>query len=271
MQFVKPQPFHEAVKKLGRKSLVTSQLNSEQWSRVPLALRERAFFSSRVESARFLQLGRDSIADFLTSALDPASGALKTGGRADFIKQLQDFALNNGLGSIDPDGKVPNSLTNLASERRLGLIFDTNTRQAQDYGYWEQGMDQDVLNAYPAQRFIRVKPVKEPRDMHQHHEGEVRLKTDLAFWTGLNRDFGVPWGPWGWGCGHDVEDVDRDEAIRLGLLKPGQNLKPVQEDFNARLESSVSGLDGDMQHSLKGIFGDQIQIRDGTARWTSTE
>ena len=21
-------------------------------------------------------------------------------------------------------------------------------------------------------------------------------------------EFGVPWGPWGWGCGDDVEDVD---------------------------------------------------------------
>lgn len=269
MQFVKPQPFTEAVNKLGSKSVIGSKLLSEHWRNVPPALRERAFFSSRVESARFLQTARDSIADYLTGALDPDTGALKTGSRADFVKQLQDFSVKQGLGSIDPDGKIPNDVTNLASERRVGLIFDTQTRQAQDFGYWQQGQDQDVLNAFPAQRFIRVRPVKEPRDMHQHHEGEVHLKTDLDFWTALNQDFGVPWGPWGWGCGHDVEEVDRAEAVSLGLLRADQSIKPVQKDFNERLEASVQNLDPDMRSALAKHFGDQVTITGDSARWTA--
>lgn len=284
MKFVQPQPFDEAVTKLGRRSLVTSQLNSEQWSRVPKALRDRAFFSSRVESARFLQTARNSIADFLKSIKEPVNSPtfkpnligpvsiLKTGSRSAFIKQMQDFALANGLGDIDSaTGQVPNTLTNLPSERRLGLIFDVQTRQAQDFGYWQQGVaDQDILNAFPAQRFIRVRPVKEPRDIHQHHEGEVRLKTDLAFWTALNQDFHVPWGPWGWGCGHDVEDVDRATSERLGLIAPGTQLRPPDQTFNQHLQSSVENLDPAMQRALAKHFGDQVEIQNASARWTAT-
>src|SRR5690349_13700546 len=109
MQFVKPIPFQEAIDKLGSKSIIGSTLDSEQWSRVPVALRERGFFSSTVESTRFLQRGRDSINDFLTSAREEITlpdgsktTALKIGSRADFVKQMQDFAYSEGMGPLDP-------------------------------------------------------------------------------------------------------------------------------------------------------------------------
>lgn len=73
-----------------------SKLRSDEWKDVPVALRERAFFSSQVESVRALH-----------------------------------------------------------------------------YGYWKQGQDPDVLDAFPAQRFIRVLDVKEPRDLHAQYEDGV--------------------------------------------------------------------------------------------------
>jgi hypothetical protein len=272
MQFIKPIHFKEAVDLLGSKSLIGSKLNSEQWSDVPLALRLRAYFSSQIESARFLQRSRDGIADFLQEAREEVilpdgskTTALKTGSRADFVKRMQDFAIAEGMGPLDP--KDAGTIKDIRTERRLGLIFDTQVRQAQDYGNWKQGMDADVLNAFPAQRFIRVKPAKEPRDTHHLHENEAQIKTDLAFWKALNQDFGVPWGPWGWGCGHDVEDVDRAESERIGLVAPGQDLQPVDESFNADLQASVRGLDPELTGQLKSEFGDQIQIRDDAAWW----
>jgi hypothetical protein len=268
MQFVKPAPFKEAIEKLDNKVVVGAGLNSEQWSNVPLALRERAFFSSGVESVRFLQRGRDAIGDFLEGnreTLENGQTALKVGSRADFVKQMQDFAIAEGMGPLDPEDE--GTIKDIRTERRLGLIFDTQVRQAQDFGYWKQGMYGDVLNAFPAQRFIRETPVKEPRDMHVHHEGEVHLKTDLSFWMALNQDFKVPWGPWGWGCGHGVEDVDREEAVRLGILKADQTVKPVDVDFNEHLQSSVQNIDDDLKAKLKEDFGDQIVLEGDTARW----
>jgi hypothetical protein len=152
------------------------------------------------------------------------------------------------------------TIKDITSQRRLDLIFDTQTRQAQDYGYWRQGQDPDVLDAFPAQRLVRERDVKEPRDWHQQFEGEARLKSDLAYWTLVNQDFGVPWGPWGWGCGHDVEDVDRQEAEELGLLRPGEPVQPAIKHFNDRLEASVRDLDPELLQKLADDFGDQVEI-----------
>lgn len=266
MQLVKPLPFAEAVEKLGSRSLIGSALSSAEWRDVPVALRERAFFSSQVESARFLQRARDGLADFLQSnreTLPDGRTALRTGSRADFVKSTQDFLKTEGV------ERTTGGLKDLAGERRLGLIFDTQVRQANDYGYWRQGQDPDVLDAFPAQRFIRVLEVKDPRDAHAQYEDQVYLKSD-PIWTRINDDFGVPWGPWGWGCGHDVEDVSRDEAEALGLLQPGQAVKPDEKHFNENLQASTRGLDPELLEKLKAEFGDQLVIEGDAMRWSGT-
>lgn len=268
MQFVKPMPFVDAAEKLGGKSVIGSKLLSREWADVPVGLRERAFWSATVENVRFLQRGRDAIGEFLlgtrekvVSPTGKESMALATGSRADFVKQMQAFLEAEGV------VRTTGGIKDIASERRLGLIFDTNARAAQDYGAWKQGQDPDVLDAFPAQRFIRVVEVTTARDEHEDEEGQVRLKSDLEFWRSINRDFGVPWGPWGWGCGHDVEDVSRDEAEVLGLLKPGEAVRPVEQEFNEALKASVTNLDPDLQGLLKEQFGDQVMIKDGAAWW----
>ena len=263
MQLVKPLPFPEAVSKLGQKSLIGSALSSSEWRDVPVALRERAFFSSQVESARVLQRARDGIADFLQSSRDATAGdALKTGSRADFAKQMQDFLKTEGIERTD------GSLKDLAGEKRLGLIFDTQVRQANDYGYWKQGQDADVLDAFPAQRFIRVLEVKEQRDSHAQYEDGVWLKSD-PIWTRINDDFGTPYGPWGWGCGHDVEDVSREEAEALGLLEPGQPVKPEKRDFATDAVASTKPLDPDLLAKLLAELGDNVayDAEAQTLRW----
>jgi hypothetical protein len=271
MKLVKPLPFKEAIEKVGSKTIVGSQLNSAEWSEVPLVLRERAFFSSRVESARFLQRAQDAIGDFLAGnredAPDPEDGTmLKMGSRQQFVRDMQAFAIAEGMGSLPGDGTA-GTLQDISSEKRLSLIFDVQTRQGQDFGYWKQGMDADVLNEFPAQRFIRTEEVHEPRDWHKLFEDGVWLKTDLDAWIRINVDFGVPWGPWGWGCGHDVEDVDRDEAEELGLIEPGTRPEPADTRFNERLEASARGLQPELLQQLRNAFGDKVVIEGDAIRW----
>src|SRR5690348_4482924 len=76
MQFVRPKPFQEAVRNLGSKSVIGSQLKSSEWQEIPLALRERAFFSATIESLRWLQGAKDFVGDFLEGNRDPETGAL---------------------------------------------------------------------------------------------------------------------------------------------------------------------------------------------------
>jgi hypothetical protein len=268
MQFVKPHLFQEAVEKIGARSPIGSKLTSAEWRDVPVALRERAMFSSQVENVRFLQRARDGIHDFLTASRDE-SGALAMD-RQRFVKLMSEFALKEGMGPLEGDSRS-SSLQDITSQQRLELIFDTNVRAAQDFGNWKQGMDPDVLNEFPAQRFIRVIEVDEPRDWHSQFEGGVWLKSDVAAWSRINQDFGVPWGPWGWGCGHDVEDVDRNEAEALGLIQPAQRAEPALTNFNERLQASVKHLDADLRAKLQEQFGDQISIEGDEVKWVRSE
>ena len=269
MEFIAPLPFEEALQKLGDQSIIGSTFDSSEWSDLPLELRENAFFSSRVESARFLQRAQDALKDFLSGArttLPDGQTMLTTGSRAAFVSQMQDFLAKEGV------VRTTGNITDIASEKRLGLIFDTKTRQAQDFGYWKQGMNPDVLNEFPAMRFIRVRDVKEPRELHERFQDQVYLKTDPIWWLEINRDFGVPWGPWGWGCGHDVEDVDRDEAEKLGLIKRGQEVPwpPAMNKFlnlNQDLQASTKTLAPELVEKLKQEFGDRIVMDGDFIRW----
>jgi len=131
-----------------------------------------------------------------------------------------------------------------------------------------------VLNEFPAMRFIRVRDVKAEREAHVSYQDQVYLKTDPIWYLVINRDFGVPWGPWGWGCGHDVEDVDRDEAEALHLLKPGQHvgLPAGQKKFlnlNQNLQASVKTMDPDLVEKLKKEFGKRIVIEGDSLRWAT--
>ena len=266
MQFVTPIPFDEALDKIGLESPIGSTFTSSEWSDVPVELRNQAFFSSRVESARVLQRAQDSITDFLANnreVLPDGQVALKTGSRADFVDQVQEFLAANGI------ERGEGGLTDITSEARLGLVFNIQTQAAQDYGYWKQGMDADVLDEFPAQRFIRVIDVKEPRQSHEQYQDQVYLKTDPIWARVINADFGVPWGPWGWGCGHDVEDVDRAEAEALGLLRPGEKVKPDKRALTDNLQASTKGLDPDLLDKLQNEFGDKLIIEGDTMRWNS--
>ncbi|MFO1461232.1 MAG: hypothetical protein U1G08_17750 [Verrucomicrobiota bacterium] len=276
MQLVKPAPFKEALQKLGQRTPIAADLGSAEWAQVPVALRERAMFSAHVESLKFLQRVRDSLGDFLGASREllptPDGGvtdALKMGSRAQFIDRMRELAISEGMGPLEPEDA--GTVRDVTSEQRLALIFDVQTQAATRFGDWKQGMDPDVLDEFPAQRFIREVGVEKPRRIHDENEGEVRLKSDLAFWLSMNDPafggFGVPYGPWGFNSGMGVEDIDRAEAESLGLLAPGEKVQPVEQEFNDHLKASVSGLDPDLHEVLKSRFGDQIKIEEGAAWW----
>lgn len=274
MTFTKPQLFQEARDKLGSRSPVGSTLTSSEWAALPTALRERAFFSATIQDVRFLQQVKDLLGDYLASARETLPNgelALKVGSRARFIELAREFAIERGLGPIDP--RDAGTIKDITSERRLALIFDIQVTSARQYGNWLQGMDADVLYYYPAQRFIRESEVTTPRPLHDENEGVVKLKTDLPFWLRMNGPaiggFGVPWGPWGFNSGMGVEDVDRQEAEDLDLLGPDDVPQPIIKDFNDHLQAGIGNLDADIVEWLKRQFGSQIHVEGDSIVWRS--
>ena len=218
-------PFAEALSKFEARTPVPSSFTSAEWGQVPVGMRELAFWSARQEDAKFVQAMRDGLSDALnqtTITLPDGRRAFKVNGRTDFIRQMGEMIEANGIPRLGPRG----SIVDIGSNARLGLIYDTNIASAYAFGHWKQGISPVILQTFPALRFIRVRPVKTPRALHNRFTNAVRRKDDLAFWLAMNSPaiggFGVPWGPWGFNSGMDVEDVDRAEAESLGLVAPGK-------------------------------------------------
>lgn len=270
---LEPMPFWQALSYLEGKEAVASAMTTAEWQRMPVAVRVKSLFSATLTSAKAAQ----EITDYLTGFVRGEKAVNDKGkeyhvyqGRAEFVANMRERMLEEGFGKVLHDGTLDpeihdNDLRDLRGCRRLQLIFDTQTEQAASFAQWQEGQDPDVLDVYPCQRFIRVRPVHTPRPYHDAAIGEVRRKDDLAFWIGLNRDYRLPWGPWGFNSGCGVEDVDRDEAEAQGVIKPTDKVRPIKKDFLDGLEESVRGLDDKTRRWIQAQMENRVRFLGDTA------
>ena len=262
-----PIPFAEAIRFLLNKEDLPAEWDASDWNDQEADFRNRAFWSAKVENARFLDRAHGFLFDFMAKTRETiiqpdgtVTTALQVNGREHFVKRMRDFMIAEGMAKpgefVNVDQK---DLTDIRSVARLRLIFDTNVRQAYGYGQWKQGMKPAVLRAFPAARLIRERGVKEPRPRHQNNLGEVRLKTDPR-WAEFHNareigGFGVPWGPYGFQSGVTQEDVSRRKAIKLGLMVDIRNSDATPADVSSKritdgLEASVKGMDPAIKEKL---------------------
>jgi len=224
-----PMPFAEAIRYLLDKEQLPAEWDAATWREQEADFRTQAFFSSRVESARFLDRAQTLLFDYLTKVRETVVGpdgvertALSVSDRSHFVERMRRFMIEEGMAKPEDFKDVDQKdITDIRSLARLDLIFDTTVRQSYGFGQWKQGMEPAVLRAFPAARLIRDRGVKEPRPRHQANLGEVLLKTDPRWAEYHNAreigGFGVPWGPYGFNSGVTQEDVSRKEAKALGL------------------------------------------------------
>lgn len=244
---IKVSPLLDAINKVSAKTPLGTALRSEEISTLPLALREAAFKSARVESVRLLS-------EYQTGVIKALSGLKTSGGaiydRNRFISDMRALAQELGVGKL---GK--SDITDMQGPARLGLIYDMQTRTAREHAKWKTSQDSDYLNEWPAQKLIRIGYRKVPRDWETRwdeaaasvaYEGVaknamVALKSS-PIWYALSA-FGTPWPPFDYNSGMGVEDVDRDEAEQFGLVEQGAELEPVgDKEFAEKLEYSTKGM-----------------------------
>lgn len=249
------EAWDQAVDRLAGRTNVASALRTRGWERVPLALRERAFFSAGVESARELQMIRSATAKAL-QGFDPdrrrADGTPMTYSSADAVADIR-----RSLGVVGDSG----DLRDLGSYRRQELIQRFQAQQAYEYGRWKRDLeDPELLDEFPAWEFARVEPRDKPRTTWRQRwaaagaavgwQGASRarmaaLKTS-PIWAELSR-FDTPYPPFDFGSGMGLVDLPREEAERLGLIPPGwdpaEDGREAQEDFAAQVEASAENLD----------------------------
>lgn len=246
-----------AAGKILRKALVGSKLGTAGWDNVAANLRDRAFFSAKVEDARILHAARQMCAEVAEGKRSASEF------RRDMRALLEKMGHPHGHGG----------LTDLYSRRRLDVLRETNVQQARGWAQHLEGTTQGALLAFPAQELVRLEEREHPRNWIARWQGAggkfidggrmIALKGD-PIWTKISR-FGTPWPPFDFNSGMGVEDIDRDEAVALGLI--GEDDPPPEVPdfgFNDDLEAVVDfGHTGPEWQELKASFGDQIQFFKG--------
>jgi len=281
MIFTSPMPFDAAVRRLESKTPVASLLTSAQWEELQLGVRDRAFFSARVNDIRTVASMQSGIRDAL--ALDRGDGRAFTD-RAHFISDMR-----SRLGAAPGDS---GQLTDITSAKRLGLIYDFNTEDAIEYGRWLARQDPDILALFPCSELIRIESRMVPRGYKkgpggrlievpeeswparwqaaggQFYEGRMVARKDDPIWSAISR-FGRPWGPFDFGSGMGLGDVGRREAVRLGVISADTPPPAPQHlDFNHNLSASVPEAEPATLEGFKQIFGDQVDVsREGKIVW----
>ena len=242
-----------AAEKILQKALVGSDLNSKEWSGIQAGLRDRAFFSARIEQARILAEARRMCADVADGRMDASEF------RRDMRKVLDQVDYKPAGGGIQ----------DMRTRARLDLILDTQVRQARGWAQWKEGTTAGALAAFPAQELVRVRQVKVERKWRERWTANggrlfggrmVALKNDPV-WTRISR-FGTPYPPFDFNSGMGVEDVDWDEAVELGLLKD-DDPPPKMEDkgFNDGLSAKLpEGSEKELDPFLRKTFGAQVSI-----------
>ena len=266
-------PLTAAVARVALQTPVASVLRTNEWADMPLALRERSFWSAGIEDARYLSAGQTGVLNVLSLARErAASGETAFADRESAIRAIRSAAYAGGL------GQGTGTLTDPASRVRAALIVDRNVQAARGFAAWTSGQDQDLLDAFPAQELVYNSIALHPRglgfwqDRWEAAGGRlvdgrmVALKND-PIWVDIS-DFDVPWPPFAWGSrGTRLRDIGRSQAIELGLLAPDDTIAPIDKQFNAELEASADGLSDEVKQGLKSIFGPQISIDGDRVRW----
>lgn len=249
----------KAVSRFEGRRAAPSTRTSAEWERVAPALREKCFFSARVNDAEVLGKMRELIGQAVDSSKRNPNEALVSQDK--FISEMKSFLRSRGytMGG--------SKLTDITSRRRLGLIYDMNVQEAREYARYVRGQDADALDMYPAQEFLRVESRRVPRTdwpaRWRAAGGKIRggrmvaLKSD-SVWTNLSR-FGRPYPPFDYGSGMGVEDVDREEAVELGLLPDDEPADEIP-DFDIALEAEVS-LDRIPEDMLDSIIKETPNAR----------
>ena len=277
--------FFAALSELFARKPTASPMNYREWQAVAPVIRQRSFFSATIDKVRVLTTYQRTIADWMEGTLEEVDGpfgkqiAYKVGGAADFRQQASEYLVREGL--VTPEELGDKRMSNIASTQRLDLVFNTNIEQAQTLATWKsQTQNPDYINRFPAARFVRRPGATIKRPRHVAAENEVRRWDDFGFWLYQNAEdiggFGVPWGPFGFNSYMVQQPVARKEAERLGLVRPGEIVKPVNAatygitpaaalavNVKAKLNTAPDAIQLQARAELRAQFGDSIFGPDG--------
>lgn len=258
-----PVPFQEAIKALLGRQVMPTTLDSAALKLVDAQIRRQSFFSAENNLGAVLDGIKDSIGSIInpaqekredrvteknpegnvTTGLDPATARLQ-------IKQLLQ---DNGY---SPSAGLRGTIKDLSSDARINLVVKTNVELAHGAGrFIQENSDADVVDLWPALELVRYESRAKPRDWEERWRtaAEVSGDTDAArmleendrmvarkdspIWDSLGDSdlfpdaLDNPFPPFAFNSGMWTEEVSRDEAVEMGLIKEGDKIEPQAIDI----------------------------------------
>lgn len=259
-----PMPFVEALKHLLAKQAVPSGMASNDWKAVDAAVRRQSLFSAQTTMEGYLDDIRGAVENIInppTSYPDGAPGAALNPASARTM--LRDLLLNKY--GYEPDAGTEGSIVDLSSDKRLGLVIKTNVELAQGAGKFVQGnLNEDVIDLYPAWELVRYEERKEPRDWEQRwriaaqvagdakaagalgNSGRMVALKSSGIWQalgdgagGYQDTLGNPYPPFAFNSGMWTDDVERADAVELGLIEDGEKAEGAEFDFGSLFKAAA--------------------------------
>lgn len=245
MKFSRPLPFKTALDASQQKTLLPTTARTKEFAQIVAdgraSVLERARFSAGVRKVSHLAVIDDGINDLVAGVTDLATQRLA----------VKKFVAGTGYMASD---EKQGGLQDLASDRRINLQLQVGVQQAQGYGFWKQGQQDDLLWAFPAREFVRVESREQPRadwpvrwnaaraatladGATDSASGRMVALVNHPIWAELSV-FGTPHEPFDFGSGMGQEDVARKEAVALGLLNEDTAIFPQDRPFNQDLQAS---------------------------------
>ncbi len=251
MTLSSPFPFLEALEQLAQQKVLPTALSSfELRQQFSNEVMRSSFFSAKNmleeildETKRHVQsiidpqtiqrsdrITPENPQGNVTVGFDPATARLE-------IKKLYEK-----LG-YDP-GDARGTIQDLSSEARINLVLKTNVELAQGAGNFLKSNDPAQVEDFPCQELVRFGDRKEPRDWQQRWliaaqvVGDVDAvaamprmiaRKDSPIWQELgNADDGLgnPFPPFAFQSGMWVQEVSREEAVKLGVIDPQDQVRP---------------------------------------------
>lgn len=255
MIFTAPIPFSEALQSRDVKRIMPTNLGSADLAKIDVAIRERAVFSARTTNEQYLQ----SIAETVREILNPVTAIRRDGetetpytaGLDQASARLRLKEVLQEIGYSATPGEE-GTIKDLSSDARINLVLKTNVQMAQGYGYWQQGNSPEALDLYPAFELFRAEAREQERPWAQDngiwinaarevndagainawafHNKRMVARKDSPIWLAIS-DFGQPYPPFKFNSGMDIMDVDRGEAVELGLIDESEQVAAQSRGF----------------------------------------
>lgn len=256
-------PFREALKHLASKKILPTSLDSAGIAeKISAAVRRQSTFSARTLLEDYLteiqttveslvnpkQVGRGGVSpsQTVTEGYNPATAR---------------EALRNKLRELGyaPEEDVAGTIKDLSSDARINLVVKTNTELAQGAGaFLKQNASAEGVDLYPAIELYRLEDKDHPRDWETRWKlcaqvvgdvdaarvleetGRMVALKSSRIWQALGDGedgstdtLGNPYPPFAFNSGMWTQDIARDEAEELGLLKKGEAAEPADFDLDS--------------------------------------